>query len=175
MASNGNSNHCQFDPEIETVDEFLQRFAVQFGDVLHKVRSDSHKQAAVLIKVLPVKIITELQRRLKPVLLTAVTYDVLVDKLRSQFEVKRSVVAASVQFISRKQHQDEAIEAFALELNNLAAKCDYGDCCRDRLLRDTFVSGLHDPMVLSAVLQKCEGKSFNDCVEQAKLFQKCET
>ena len=47
----------------------------------------------------------------------------------------------------------------------------YNDCCRDRLLRDAFVSGLHSSTIMTKLLQECENKKFNDCVEKAKILE----
>lgn len=161
-----------FDTNIETVEEFVQRFEVQCSDLLHKVRNDDQRKARVLIQALPVQVVTDLQRRLKPILLTNVTYDELLNKLRAQYEVKKSLAGAAVQFFNRKQKSGESIEDYAQDINNLAAQCEYKDCCRDRLLKDVFISGLNCAPVLTAVLQSCEKKTFNECVEHAKLIQR---
>ena len=56
-------------------------------------------------------------------------------------------------------------------MNNLAAECKYSACCRDRLLRDTFVAGIRCSKILSSLLQDCEKKTFNEVVEKAKLLE----
>ena len=158
-----------FSPTIETVAEFVERFQVHCREVLHKTRNDPLRQASVLIQALPVQVVTDLQRRIKPVLLSEISYDDLLEKLLAQFAVKKSQVGASVKFLSRKQGPDESIEDYAKAINDLASECEYSDCCRDRLLHDAFVAGLHSSTVLTAVLQSCNKKGFNDCVEHAKL------
>jgi len=166
------SSSCsQFNSEQETILEFLERFRVQCSDQLAAAGGDGTKMAAVLVKALPVNIITDLQRRIKPTLLSAATYDELVDKLTSQFEVKHSVVGATVRFLNYKQSSSESIESYAKSLNDLASACKFKDCCRDRMLRDAFVSGLHSSSILSAVLHDCEDKTFNACVDKAKLVE----
>ena len=164
-------NCAQFDPKLETVVEFIERFKVQCSDLLEKAGTDEKKKAAVLIKALPVTVITDLQRRIKPVKLSAATYSDLESKLTSQYEIKKSVVGAAVQFLNRKQNDNESIENYAKILNDLASSCKYSECCRDRMLRDTFVSGLYSSKILSGLLQDCETKSFNECVEKAKLLE----
>jgi hypothetical protein len=166
-----NSTCTQFNPDIETIVEFIERFKVQCSDLLEKAGDDGLKKAAVLVKSLPVSVITDLQRRIKPVLLSAATYDILEGKLTAQYEIKKSIVGAAVKFLNRKQGSGESIENYAKIINDLASSCVYKDCCRDRLLRDAFVSGLYSSVILTGLLQDCENKSFNECVEKAKFLE----
>lgn len=158
-----------FQSEIETVTEFLQRFKVQNASALEAAPDDT-KRAEILCRALPVAIITDVQRRIKPTLLERATYQQIEDSLNAQFSVKKSIIGASVKFINRKQLAGETIETYAKILNDLASCCSYNDCCRDRLLRDAFVSGLSSNKLLSSLLHECENKSFNDCVERAKTL-----
>ena len=146
----------KFNPEQETCSEFLERFTVQNSDQLTKAGADDKKKAAVLIKALPIPVITDLQRRIKPTKLSDATYSELEGKLTAQFETKKSLVGASVQFLNRKQKSGETIENYARVLNDLASNCKYNDCCRDRLLRDAFISGLTSSHILGGLLQDCE-------------------
>ena len=56
---------------LQTVDEILERFKVQQHDALTKAIIDSHRRAMFLADALPLNIITDIQRRLKPPLITA--------------------------------------------------------------------------------------------------------
>ena len=169
------NNSVQFDPEIETVSEFLERFEIQCGDQIKTETAggvQTTNKATVLLKALPVAIITDVQRGLKPKKLKDATYAEIETRLMQQFEVKKSIVAASVSFISRKQHAGESIEQYAQVLNNLAASCDYKECCRSRYLRDIFVAGLSSSHVISALLhQECDKMGFKDVVEKAKMIE----
>ena len=165
------ANHCPvFNPNLETVLEFLERFTVQSADLLLQAGGDGVKKASILVKSLPVNVITDVQRRLKPKKLSEATYEDIREKLTAQYEVKKSVIGATVQFLNRKQLPEESIENYARVLNDLCSNCNYKDCCRDRSLRDAFVSGLRSANILSGLLQDCENKSFNECVEKAKLL-----
>lgn len=164
--------HCApFDPSAETIAEFFQRFQCQMSDVLQKVRNDDQKRANLLIKALPVNIITDLQRRIAPVLLSDASYDDLETNLMSQFSIKKSTTGAAVKFLSYKQEQGQSIEHYAQTLNNLAAQCEYKSCCLDRLLKDAFIAGLNSPTILSSILQGSDSMDFRACVEKAKLLQ----
>ena len=76
-----------FNPEVESITEFIERFTVQQSEALSAAGDDGIKKASLLVKSLPVDIVTGLQRRLKPVKLSAAKYDELVSKLTSQYEV----------------------------------------------------------------------------------------
>ena len=162
----------QFDPEIETISEFLERLQVQFSDILGVESVADSKKSTVLIKALPVNIITDLQRGLKPKKLSEATFSEIKTKLEEQFKVKKSIIGASVSFISRKQKQGESIEQYAQALNHLADDCNYSACCRSRYLRDIFVAGLSSDKVISSLLHHdCDTKSFKDVVEKAKTIE----
>ena len=171
--ASANMNIDKFDPESENIDEFMERFKIQCADVLEGAGEDDKKKAGLLIKNLPVSIITDLQRRIKPKKLSEVSYQDVQDKLTSQFETKKSVIGATVNFLNRKQSADESIENYAKALNVLGAGCEYQDCCRDRLLRDSFIAGLKTRSIVSGLITDCETnkkKTFNDVVEKAKLL-----
>ena len=61
-------------------------------DLLTKAGNNEQKKVAILVKALPVSVVTDLQRRLKPMLLSEATYDDLEGKLVAQYEVKKSIV-----------------------------------------------------------------------------------
>ena len=74
-----------------------------------------------------------------------------------------------MKFLNCIEQQGESIETYAKVLNDLASNCSYSDCYRDRLLRDAFVSGLLSSSILSSLLQEVDSKSFNECIEKAKM------
>ena len=160
-----------FQPDIENIEEFLQRFKLQNYLVLHKARNDATKQAMLLANALPVTVLTDIQRRLHPTLLQNASYDDIEQHLTAAYGIKKSLIGASVAFHTRKQEQHESIESYSRSLNQLASKCGYSDCCRDRNLRDVFVSGLHSKKVISALISECEAKQFQECVERAKMME----
>jgi len=158
-----------FDPECETIQEFFQRFKCQMSDALHKFRNDDLKLSSLLLKSLPVPIISEIQRRISPVLLTDATFDVLEQHLLQQYSSSKSTIGASVEFLSCKQGH-LGLEDYARKLNSLAALCKYPSDCLDRLLRDTFVAGLSSSAILTSIIQVCDELSFRETVEKAKLL-----
>ena len=160
-----------FQPEIETVEEFIQRFQVQNAEKIIQVEDDQKKKAMILAQALPVKILTDIQRCIKPKLLTDSTYEEIEEHLIASFGVKKSVIGASVSFLTRKQKAGETIEVYAKSLNDLASHCGYRDCCRNRMLRDAFISGLNNSRLISALITDCENKNFRECVDRAKIHE----
>lgn len=161
-----------FDPEVETVEEFLQRFQLQNAvDFAADEGADGMKKAMLLANSLPISIVTDIQRRLKPVLLTKATYKQIEQQLVQSYSVKKSVIGAAVSFVTRKQKLHESIETYSKVLNELASQCDYKVCCRDRMLRDIFVSGLKSTKVVSTLITECENKNFQECIQRAKVLE----
>lgn len=162
----------QFDPAVETVDEFIQRLRCQMKEEFHKLRNDSSRQASLLLKCLPTQMITDLQRRIAPKKLYDADYDELELQLREKYSDKKSSIGAAVQFFRHKQEPGQTIEEYAQHVNFLATQCQYdSDVPLDRLIRDVFVSGLHSSAILSSVLESTDKQSFEETVQKAKLVQ----
>ena len=83
---------AKFDAEAETIVEFLERFKVQSIDQITSAGESEIKKASVLVKALPINVITDLQRRLKPKLLSEATYEELERLLKALYQVKKFVV-----------------------------------------------------------------------------------
>lgn len=166
------NNQKVFKPEMESVDEFLERFKVQHFQQLAACKpEDVGKKAMLLACALPVDVLTSIQRKLKPTLLTAAKMDDIEKHLKSLYSTKKSIVGAAVAFVSRKQLPQESIEEYAKVLNDLASHCEYKDCCLNRQLRDIFLAGLKSSKLIAAILPDCDDKSFEDVVERAKTLE----
>lgn len=157
-----------YSPTSETIEEFLQRFLLQMSDSFG--RNDKNKLPC-LIKSLPVDIITSIQRRIAPKLLTTVDYDSVEEILIQQYSVQQTFVAAAIQFLHYKQKPEQSIEEYGRNLNSLAAKCSYKQCCSDTLLKQVFIANLRSPQIMSTLLQKADSLSFNESLQKAKLIQ----
>ena len=72
-----------FHPDIESVEEFIQRFKLQNATAFVPVAADdaaamaaaSMKRAMLIANSLPITVLTDIQQRLKPTLLTAARYE----------------------------------------------------------------------------------------------------
>ena len=166
------SDQRYFNPDIESVEEFLQRFKVQNATKLSALTKDDGKlKAMYLANCLPVSILTDVQRRLKPTKLEDATYKQMEEHLIASYGVKKSVIGAAVTFFTRKQKDGETIVTYSKILNELASHCDYSECWRDRLLRDAFVSGLKNSRIIQSLITEGTSLKFSDCVEKARMFE----
>lgn len=167
-----NYSKC-FNPKLESVDEFLERFKLQNKAALRVAGDEISQAAELLANSLPTNIITDLQRRLKPISLNSATYEELETQLKAAYSKNKTFIGAAVAFINRKQRRDENIESYAKAINELASQCNYKDCCRDKMLRDIFVSGIKCNRLLTTFItdRDIEKKTFADCIVTAKLFE----
>ena len=83
-----------FSIEIESVEEFLQRFKIQNGYKLDKAGNDDSKKARILAKSLPTTVVTDIQRRIKPKRLTDTSFEEFERQLTSSYSIKKSVMGA---------------------------------------------------------------------------------
>ena len=95
--------YSAFDPELKTVGEFLERFQVQMSTAISRVRNDQRKQAALLLRAMPIAMVTDLQRRIALIKLSEATCDIVKYNLLESYSVKNSKVGATVQFFNCKQ------------------------------------------------------------------------
>ena len=117
-------------------------------------------------------LITDIQHRLQPKLLQDATYEDIETHLTASYGVKKSLIGASLAFHTRKQQAQEIIEQYAKGLNQLASKCGVSHCCRDRNLRDVFVSGLLPSKLISALILIARRKNFANVWKKQKLRSK---
>ena len=102
-----------FSIEIESVEEFLERFKMENGDKLDKAGNVGFKKAIILANSLPTCDVTDIQRRIKPKLLTKTSFEELERQLTSSYSIKKSVTGAAINFVTRKQKQCENIECYS--------------------------------------------------------------
>ena len=165
------SNIKLFSPDLESVSEFLERFQVQNYKDMIKYKDEPQSKAMLLANSLPTDVLTDIQRRLKPKRLTEATYADLEKQLVSLYTTNKSIIGASVALLNRKQKQNETIENFAKSLNELASQCEYETCCRERILRDIFVSGLINPKIIGNLIHEAKVKTFHNMIEKAKTIE----
>ena len=166
------TNNKIFKPELESIEEFLERFKLQNFTTLANLKpEEKSKKAMLLANSLPVEVVTDIQRKLKPTLLSAATFEDIETQLTSLFSQKKSFIGSAVTFFTRKQQSGETVESFAKVLNELSSQCNYGECCRDKLVRDVFVSGLRSTKLMTALIHECEGKTFGEVLTRAKIIE----
>lgn len=168
--SNGHSQRM-FQPDMEVIEDFLSRFEFQNYQALTAAEDNEQLKASLLGLWLPTSVINQIQQKIKPRDLKQETYTELVATLKATYSTQKSAIGASVQFIKRKQRENETIESYARSLNELGSQCEYSDCCRSRLLRDQFIAGLRSTRLITALITECEDKNFDQAVTRAKVLE----
>ena len=160
-----------FDPNVMSFEEFKDTFQSMNSDVLSKTGAGANtKKINALLHSLPVPIMLDLRRRITPITFGTAQYEDLMNQLEASYSTKKNVVSAAVLFLHRRQQVGESIEAFAKCLNDLASQCGYKDCCRDRLIRDSFIAGLKSRSLITKIINACEDKTLNQCVAEVKAI-----
>lgn len=161
-----------FDAQAETIAQFFSRFEVQMSDALHKTRNHTIRQAAILLRALPVAMITDIQVKIAPVELKDATYDEIKSNLLESYTVKKSVIGAAVHFFTSKQEQGQTIEEYSKKIKSRASQCGFDQqISLNRILRDVFVAGSNSAPVLSTIMESADSMTFEESVEKAKLIQ----
>ena len=99
------------------------------GRTSAQIRNEDSKRANILVKFLPVNIVSELQRRFSPTLLGDATYDEISNHLYQHFSTSKSTVGAAVKFLTYKQQSRQSIKDYSRKLNSLACQCNYPVAC----------------------------------------------
>ena len=145
-----------FHPDLETVDEFITRFKLQNKAALAAAEAeggDASVPTILFVNSLPVKVLTDIQRSLKPATLADATFQQLQDQLIAAYGTTKTAVGSAVAFFSRKQRDNESIETYSKALSELAFQCtNYNDCCRNKMLRDVFIKGLRSSKLMRELI-----------------------
>ena len=168
------NNFTIFNPVIETVEEFLDRFELQLNVICNEPdqsKIEDKTKSAVLFNCLHYTQLREMQNKAKPRSLRSLKYEEVESMLKEAFDRKKSSIGATVIFTNRKRMQGENFEKYASELQGLASQCDFKACCLDRRLKDQFLVGLNSTETLKKLLVESQ-LTFRETVNKAKdLFQ----
>ena len=73
----------------------------------------------------------------------AKTYKTVFDKFDSHFVISRNIIFEKTKFNSRRQEEEETVEAFITALHKLSETCEFGDL-KNELIRDRIVVEIGD-------------------------------
>ena len=93
-------------------------------------------------------------------------YDTVKDKFDKHFIPQRNIIFERARFNSRKQEEDETVDAFVTALHGLAEHCNYG-ALHNEMIRDRVVVGIRD-VRLSERLQLDATLTLETAVKQAR-------
>lgn len=151
----------EFRPEIEPWSAYVERMELFF--VAHDVAAD--KQVATLLSTMGASAYGLLRNLVQPEKPKDKSFQQIVAVLRRYYEPKPLVIAERFRFRKCVQKSNESASQFAAELQQLAAKCDFGDRL-DESLRDGFVSGINNEACQRKLLSE-DGLTFAKALEIA--------
>ena len=85
------------------------------------------------------------------------TFEEIVDNVRSHFNPKPSPIVKRFEFNTRRQKSGETVAVYVAALRKLAEHCEYKDILND-MLRDRLVCGIYDKRVQQRFLQEAKLK-----------------
>ena len=96
---------------------------------------------------------------------TDLSFDEIVEKVKTHFNQKPSPIIKRYEFNTRKQQPTETVSEYVAALRRIAEHCEYGSTLND-MLRDRLVCGIADKQVQDRFL--CESKlTYKEALEMA--------
>ncbi|GFT44920.1 uncharacterized protein K02A2.6 [Trichonephila clavipes] len=160
----------KFDEENENFDSFIERFET-YLDVQNVPIAN---RAKVFVSSLSAKLYQLLKNLLAPDIPSDQTLDKLKDALKKHLTPKPLIIPSRHKFLNRKQTAGEGISTYIAELRALAMNCDYDKDMLNIMLRDVFVSGLRDKMILDRLFEEDNinlEKTLNIALAMEKAFR----
>ncbi|GFY08255.1 transposon Tf2-9 polyprotein [Trichonephila clavipes] len=160
----------KFDEENENFDSFIERFET-YLDVQNVPIAN---RAKVFVSSLSAKLYQLLKNLLAPDIPSDQTLDKLKDALKKHLTPKPLIIPSRHKFLNRKQTEGEGISTYIAELRALAMNCDYDKDMLNIMLRDVFVSGLRDKMILDRLFEEDNNyleKTLNIALAMEKAFK----
>ena len=137
MATNVFGHMANFDPAVETWDEYQERYE-QY--VIANDIADA-KKIATLLTIIGGKTYALLRNLCLPAKPSEKTFDDLVKILKDHYSPKPLVIAERFRFYKRNQQETESIATYVSELKKLSANCEF-DATLNDYLRDRLVCGM---------------------------------
>ena len=115
---------------------------------------------------------TQLKKLMAPLKPTDISYkyEDVTEKLRNYYCRKKNEIVEHFTFNKRNQQQGESATDYAVELQSLAKKCEFGTFL-DKALRDRFVAGLGNTSIQEKLLNKDSKLKFEDAVKEAATYE----
>ncbi|GFR14890.1 uncharacterized protein K02A2.6 [Trichonephila clavata] len=160
----------KLDEENENFDSFIERFET-YLDVQNVPITN---RAKVFVSSLSAKLYQLLKNLLAPDIPSNQTLDKLKDALKKHLTPKPLIIPSRHKFLNRKQNEGEGISTYIYKLRALAMNCDYDKDMLNIMLRDVFVSGLRDKIILDRLFEEDNinlEKTLNIALAMEKAFK----
>ena len=165
---------AEFDTSTETFTAYHEGLKQYFvansighypSDTSEAVKAAANKKkVAVTISVIGKKTYGTLWDLCSPENPKDKTFEQLCELLEWHFKPKQLVVAESYRFHRCFQEENETVSVYSACLQHLASSCNFGEFL-NRLLRDQFVCGIHNPATRKKLLS--EDRTFQKAMEVA--------
>ena len=129
---------------------------------------------AVLLTNLPVETYQLAKDLVAPTQLKddAITYEIIVERMREQLKPERSALVARYEFDNRARNSGESVSHYVATLKHLATECKFGEAMRTERLRDRLVSGIRDSKMITELLKvKLADLSFDLAVQKCLAIE----
>lgn len=147
----------------ENFEDYLWRLNNYFS--LNKF-SDENFKRQLLMNVIGATASTKIMKSLKPKELNQVGYKDVVKQCMKIFIGERNSIVEHYKFSLRSQREGESISDFAVELQDIAEHCEFGNFL-DTALRDRFVAGIRNTNIKQVLLNLNSDAKFENVVATA--------
>ncbi|XP_053698852.1 uncharacterized protein LOC128745803 [Sabethes cyaneus] len=154
---------ADFDDYMERAENFFE---------LNNITDDVFKRK-LIVHFIGLPALKKLQQLLYPKTHKDVTYETVIQKLKSYFSPKKNRIAQSVEFFKRNQKDYEKVADFAVELQALSKHCVFGEFL-DKALRDKFIAGLQSAKIQGELMNCADETSFDEAVSKGKNLEQIE-
>lgn len=153
----------------EDFEDYLERTENYYE--LNNIKDNVFKKR-LIIHSMGAETYTQLKKLMAPLKPTDGTYkyEDVTEKLRSYYCRKKNEIVEHFTFNKRNQQQGESATDYAVELQSLAKKCEFGTFL-DKALRDRFVAGLTNSNIQEKLLNKDAKLKFEEAVKEATTYE----
>ena len=151
MATRTIGHMQEFNPDVETVTAYLERF--QLFIAANSI--DDDKIVPTLLTVVGSTHYSLIRGLVSPDLPKTKTFDELVQILKKHYDPEPIIIAERFHFYRRNQQQSESIANYVASLRRLASRCEFGAFLADAL-RDRLVCGMNTESTQKVLLTKAK-------------------
>ncbi|CAB3246497.1 unnamed protein product [Arctia plantaginis] len=135
--------------------------------------TEEKKKIALFITLIGPESYETLKNLVSPEVPSSLSYTKLVEVLKGHYIEKKSAIAARYEFYQYKQKENQSINDFVVQIKRLAANCQFKTFLKEAL-RDRFVSGLRNDILISKLLSEPDDLSFEKGIQMALAFESAE-
>lgn len=84
----------------------------------------------------------ELMKAIRPKKFNHFTFEELMKEARKVFIPEKDEIMATFNLLRRRQKTNETYRQYANTLRKMATDCNYKECCKEKILRDLFITGI---------------------------------